>query len=79
MPDKEFKEMVIRIVSELECGIEKLRKNSNKELENIRKNQAILKNAITVMKNTLEGIKSRLVNAEEHVSGLEDRLMKVNQ
>ena len=79
LSNKEFKEMVIRIVSELECGIEKLRKNSNKELENIRKNQAILKNAITVMKNTLEGIKSRLVNAEEHVSGLEDRLMKVNQ
>ena len=49
----------------------------NKELENI-KNQTELKNTVTEMKNELEGINSRLNEAEEWISELEDR-QTVNQ
>ena len=42
-----------------------MRENLNKELENIMKNQVYLKNTITKMKNTSEGIRSKLANPEE--------------
>lgn len=42
-------------------------------------NQADLKNTITEMKNTLEGLNSRLTNTEEQTSELKDRLVEVNQ
>lgn len=56
LPNKEFKEMVIKVLTKLESDIEKLRENFNKEVERIIKNQPGLKNTVTEMKNTLEGI-----------------------
>ena len=47
------------------------------ELESIKKNQTKLKNAITQMKNTQEGINSRINRAEEHISELEDKVVKI--
>lgn len=52
MPEKEFKEMVVKILPELKGGTEELRRASKKR--SIRKNQADLKNTATEMKNTLE-------------------------
>ena len=62
MPDKEFKEMIIRISTKLERWIEELRENLNKELKGIIKDQAELKNTITKMKNTLKGVNNILTN-----------------
>ena len=67
LPDKEFKESVIRIIKKLENRMQKFRENFNKKLESIRKKQVDLKNTITEMKNALEGIKSRLTNIEEQI------------
>ena len=39
LPDKEFKEMVIRILSKLGRRMQELSENFNKDLENIRNNQ----------------------------------------
>ena len=79
LPDKEFKALVIRILTELGKRIDEHSKNFSKELEYIKKNQSELKNTITEMKNTLGGINSRLGDAEECVSDLEDRIMKITQ
>lgn len=49
MPNKEFKEIVTRMLTKLESGIWELMENFNK---NIIKNQADLKNIITKMKTT---------------------------
>ena len=38
-----------------------------------------MKNIITEMKNTLEGINSRLDDTEEQISKLEDRLMEISE
>ena len=51
----------------------------NKELENIKTNQTELMSTVTEIKNTLEGINSRLVDTEEQISKLEDRVMKITQ
>ena len=39
LPDKEFKEMVIKMLTKLGRRMEEHSENFNKELENIRKNQ----------------------------------------
>ena len=42
-------------INSLETRIEKMQERFNKDLEEIKKNQYIMNNAINEMKNTLEG------------------------
>ena len=53
-PDKEYKEVVIRMLTKLETGIGDLREKISMELESLIQNQAELKNTINKMKNKLE-------------------------
>ena len=55
------------------------RENFNKELENMKKNQSELKNAITEMKTTGEGINNRLDDIEVCMSDLEERIVKITK
>ena len=50
----------------------------NKDLGEM-KNQTIMNNAITEMKSTLEGTNSRIIEAEERISEVEDRMVKINE
>ena len=45
-------------------------------MENIKKKQIDMKYTITEMKNTLEGINSRLDDTKEQISKLKDRVME---
>ena len=47
--------------------MEDLNEIFNKEIKNIKKHQSEMNNSITEVKNTLEGINSRLEGAEEHI------------
>ena len=40
MPDKEFKVMIIKILTELERRMKELSETFNKEIENIKRNQS---------------------------------------
>ena len=51
----------------------------NKDLEEIKKSQSIINNAINEMKNTLEGTNSRITEAEERISEVEDRMVEINE
>ena len=44
----------------------------NKDLEETKKSQYIMNNAINEIKNTLEGTNSRITEAEDSVSEVED-------
>ena len=79
LPDKEFKVLVLRMLTELGKRIDEHSDNSNKGLEHILKKQSELKNTIIEMKNTVQGMNSRLSDREEHISDLEDRIMEVIQ
>ena len=57
LPDKEFKVMVIKMVTELGRRVDEHSENFNKERENIRKYQT---EDITEQKNTLDGFNSRM-------------------
>ena len=64
------------MLTELQKRIDEHSENF-KELENIKKNQSELKNIIIEMKNTLEGINSRLRDTEECIPDLKDRIRKL--
>ena len=53
----------------------------NKDLEQIKKRQSIMNNAITEIKSTLEGTNSRqpITEAEDRISEVEDRMVEVNE
>ena len=51
----------------------------NKDLEEIKKSQSIMSNAITEIRNTLEGTNSRITEAEDRISEVEDRLVEINE
>ena len=51
----------------------------NKDLEEIKKSQYIMNNAINEMKTTLKGTNSRITEAEDRISEVEDRMVEVNE
>ena len=66
LPEKEFRIMIIKMIQDLGITVEKMQEMSAKDLEEIKNKQ-------TEMNNTLEGINSRITEAEEWVNDLEDR------
>ena len=70
------KELQIHI---LETRIEKMQARFNKDLEEIKKSQYIMNNAINEIKNTLEGTNSRIMGAEDKISVVEDRMVEINE
>ena len=48
----------------------------NKDLEG-KKSQSIMNNAITEIRNTLEGTNSRTTEAEDRISEVEDRMAEI--
>ena len=49
-----------------------MRERFNKDLEEIKKSQYIMNNVINEIKNTLEGTNSRITEAEDRISEVED-------
>ena len=66
--------MIIKKLKKLCRRKEEHSEKFNKELENIKKGQIDLKNAIIEIKVTLEGINSRLDDTEEQTIEVEDRI-----
>ena len=51
----------------------------NKDLEEIKKSQSIMNNAITEIKSTLEGTNSRITEAEDRTSEVEEILIEISE
>ena len=51
----------------------------NKDLEEIKKSQSIMNNAITEIKNTLEGTNSRITQAKDRIREVKDRMGEINE
>ena len=71
LPEKEFRIMIVKMIQDLrkrmEAKLEKMQEMFTKEL----------KNKQTEMNNTLEGIQSRITEAEERINDLEDRMVEI--
>ena len=79
LPDKEFKQKVIRMLTDIGIRMDELSQNFNKELENVKKNQSEMRNTILEVKNSLKGLNSRVDDPEEQIIQLEIRLEEINQ
>ena len=65
-------------INSLETRIEKMQEMFNKDLEG-KKSQSIMNNAITEIRNTLEGTNSRIMEAEDRISEVEDIMVEINE
>ena len=62
------------MIQNLENKMKKMQESINKDLEELKNKDT--NNTITEMKNTLEGINSRISEAEEWISELENSMVK---
>ena len=71
--------MIVKMSQDLgktmEAKIEKMQEMFNKDLEELKNKQTEMNNTMTEMKTTLEGINSRITEAER-ISDLEDRMVE---
>ena len=63
LPEKEFRIMIVKMIKNLENKMEKMQESINKDLEELKNKQT--NNTITEIKNTPDGINSRISEAEE--------------
>ena len=89
-PEKEFSIMIVKLIqnlknkmelqtNSLETRIENMQEMFNKDLEEIKESRYIMNNAINEIKNTLEGTKTRIKEAEDNISEVEDRMVEINE
>ena len=69
LSEKEFR-MIVKMIQDLRKRMEKIQEMFTKDLE-------VLKHKQTEMNNTVEGIDSRITEAEEQINVLEDRKLKI--
>ena len=75
----EFRIMIVKLIKNLENKMEKIQESINKDLEEL-KNKHIETNKIIIeIKNTPEGINSRISEVNEQISELEDKMLERKQ
>ena len=81
LPKKKFRIMIVKMIQDLgkrmEAKIEKMQEMFNKDLEELNNKQTELNSTRNEMRNTLEGINSKITEAEEWISDLEDRMVEI--
>ena len=70
MPEKEFRIMIVKMIQDLRNRLEKMQEMFPKDLEELNNKQ-------TEMKNTPEATNSRITEAEEWISDLEDGMVEI--
>ena len=68
--------MIVKMIQNLGNRIEKIQETFNKDLEELKSKQTMMNNTINEIKNSLEGIKSRITEAER-ISDLEDKIVEI--
>ena len=76
LPEKEFRVMIVKMIQNLGNRMEKIQETFNKDLEELKSKQTIT-NTINEIKNSLEGINSRINEVEEWISDLEDKIVEI--
>ena len=65
LPEKEYRIMIVKMIQILGNRMEKIREMFNKDLEELKSKETMMNNTISEIKNSLEGINSRITEAEE--------------
>ena len=68
LPENEFRVMIVKMIQNLGNRMEKIQETFNKDLEELKSKQTMMNHTINEIKNSLEGINSRITEAEEQRS-----------
>ena len=79
LTETKFKQEIVKVTEELRADMNINADYFRKELENIRRSQEKLENSFAEMQAELKALKSRMNNAKEQISDLENRIMEINQ
>ena len=63
LPEKQFRIMIVQMIRNLENRMEKMQESITKDLDELKNKHTETNNTITEIKNTLEGINSRISEA----------------
>ena len=66
-------------INSLETRTEKMQERFIKDLEEIKKSQYVMNNAVNEIRNTLEATNGRITEAEDRISEIEDRMVEMNE
>ena len=77
LPEKEFRVMIVKMIQNLGKRMQKIQQTFNKDLEELKIKQTIRNKTINGITNFLEGINSRITEAEELISELEDKIVEI--
>ena len=69
--------MIVKMIQNLGNRMEKIQETFNKDLEEVKSKQTMMNNTINEIKNSLEGIDSRITEAAERIRDLEDKTMEI--
>ena len=75
--EKEFRVMIVKRIQNLGNSMEKIQETFNKDLEELKSKQTMVNYTINEIKNSLEGSNSRITEAEEQISDLEDKIVEI--
>uniref|UniRef100_A0A8D1V591 L1 transposable element RRM domain-containing protein n=1 Tax=Sus scrofa TaxID=9823 RepID=A0A8D1V591_PIG len=79
--EKDFRVLMIKMMQDignkLEAKTDNLQETLTKEIQDIELKQEEMQNIITKIKNSLEATNSRIQEAEEQISKVEDRLVEI--
>ena len=68
--------MIVKMIKNLENKMEKRQESINKDIEELMNKHTETNSTIYEILNTLEGINSRISEAEEQISDLEDKMVE---
>ena len=77
LPEKEFTVMIVKMIQNLGNRMEKIQEKFNKDLEELKSKQTMMNNTIHEIKNSLEGISSRITEAEERISDMGEKIVEI--
>ena len=69
--------MRVKMIQNHGNRMEKIQETFNKDLEELKRKQTVMNNTKNEIKNSLEGIYSRITEAKERISDLEDKIVEI--
>ena len=77
LPEKEIRIMIVKMIQNPGNRIEKIKEMFKKDLEELKCKPTMMNNTINEIKNSLEGINSRITEVDERISNLKDKRVEI--
>ena len=65
LPEKEFRVMTVKMIQNLGNRMKKIQETFKKDQEELKSKQTMMNNTINDIKNSIEGINSRITEAQD--------------